>query len=93
MLLFIVGMMASCSNVYSAEEELSNGGYQSRHPGSEKCERTKARSVYDRNREIGKAQAGRIGNIHSYENEGKILSLIFKENVYDVFEMSSEVKM
>ena len=29
----------------------------------------------------------------STKKEGKIMSLIFKENVFDVFEMSSEVKM
>lgn len=35
----------------------------------------------------------RVGNIHYYKKEGKIMSLVFQKNVFDVFEMSDEVKM
>ena len=35
----------------------------------------------------------RSGNVHFYRKEGKIMSLIFQKNIFDVFEMSDEVKM
>ena len=35
----------------------------------------------------------RVGNVHYYKKEGKIMSLVFQEHIFDVFEMSDEVKM
>lgn len=34
-----------------------------------------------------------VGSIHYYKKEGKIMSLVFQEHIFDVFEMSDEVKM
>lgn len=35
----------------------------------------------------------RVGNVHYYKKEGKIMSLVFQKHIFDVFEMSDEVKM
>ncbi|QTD39699.1 hypothetical protein [Sporosarcina sp. Te-1] len=35
----------------------------------------------------------RLGNVHYYEKEGKIISLIIQKNVFDVFEMSDGVEL
>ncbi len=34
-----------------------------------------------------------IGNVHYYTKEGKIISLVFQKDKFDVFEMSDEVKL
>ena len=119
--LFIVGMMAGCSNVYSAEEgyrmAVINNGFPVPKNASELrpevCTAEIAKSAKYKLNAIGgnegeppghyleeitkwgwtELEDKRKGNIHFYEKEGKVMSLIFKKNVFDVFEMSSEVKM
>ena len=34
-----------------------------------------------------------VGHVHFFEKEGKIISLIIQENVFDVFEMSENVEL
>lgn len=120
-LVFIVGMMAGCSNVYSAEEgyrmSVINHGFPVPKNASElkpeACTTEIAKSAKYKLNAIGGEQGEppehylgeikrwgwtelegeRKGNIHFYEKEGKIISLVFTKNVFDVFEMSSEVKM
>lgn len=35
----------------------------------------------------------RVGNVHYFKKNGKIMSLIIQRDVFDVFEMSDEVKL
>ena len=35
----------------------------------------------------------RVGNVHYFKKNGKIMSLIIQQNVFDVFEMSDEVNL
>ncbi|MER2088235.1 MAG: hypothetical protein ABS920_00775 [Sporosarcina sp.] len=120
-LLFVVGMMVGCSNVYSAEEgyrmAVINPGFPIPENASElkpeACTTEIAKSAKYKLNAIGGEQGEppehyleeikkwgwteledeQRGNIHFYEKEGKVMSLVFKKNIFDVFEMSSEVKM
>ena len=121
MLLFIVGVIAGCSNVYSAEEgyrmAVINQGFPVPKNASElkpeACTTEIAKSAKYKLNAIGGEQGEppshyleeikkwgwteledeRKGNIHFYEKEGKVISLVFTKNVFDMFEMSSGVEI
>lgn len=120
-LLFIVGMMAGCSNVYSEEEgyrmAVINHGFPVPKNASElrpeACTTEIVKSAKYKLNAIGGEQGEppkhyleeikswgwteledeQQGNIHFYEKEGKVISLVFTKNVFDVFEISSKAEM
>jgi hypothetical protein len=120
-LFVIIGMLAGCSNVYSAEEgyrmAVINHGFPVPKNASElkpeACTTEIAKSAKYKLNAIGGEQGEppghyleeikkwgwtelegeRKGNIHFYEKEGKVMSLVFTKNVFDVFEMSSGMEI
>lgn len=35
----------------------------------------------------------RVGNVHFFKKEGKIMSIVVQKNIFDLFEMNEDVKM